>query len=100
MTMVADATPDLVGSNLAFHLNAGVDFVVVADPGTNGDTTGVLESYARDDAVRRVPSEEANPPSASELARGAAERGAEWVVPGRPEEFWWPRGESVCDVLA
>ena len=39
--------------------------------------------------------------SQTELARVAAdELGAEWIIPGTLEEVWWPRGESLKDVLA
>jgi hypothetical protein len=28
------------------------------------------------------------------------EHAADWVIPSRADEFWWPRGESLKDVLA
>jgi hypothetical protein len=99
MTMVVDATPELVAASLAFHLNAGVDYVVAADPGTDGRTTEVLESFSTD-VVRRLAVGAPARASATELARLAMEPGAEWVVPSRADEFWWPRGESLRDVLA
>ena len=37
----------------------------------------------------------------TELGRlGVAEHGADWVFSCPSEEFWWPRGESLKDVLA
>jgi hypothetical protein len=99
MTMVVDATPELVAANLAFHLNAGVDHVVAADPGTNAAATDVLESFSTH-VVRRLAVGAPDLPSATELARLAVESGAEWVIPSRSDEFWWPRGESLGDVLA
>ncbi len=39
--------------------------------------------------------------SLTELGRLAvAEYGADWVFAMAPDEFWWPRGESLKDVLA
>ena len=31
---------------------------------------------------------------------GVSEHGADWVVPSGSDEFWWPRGESLKDVLS
>jgi hypothetical protein len=99
MTMILDATPELVAASLAFHLNAGVAYVVAADPGTNAEATEVLESFPAD-IVRRLAVGAPDRPSATELARLATESGAEWVIPSRSDEFWYPRGESLRDVLA
>jgi hypothetical protein len=99
MTMVVDATPELVAASLAFHLNAGVDHVVAADPGTDVEVTEVLESFSAD-VVRRLAAGGPERASPSELARQAVQSGADWVIPSRSDEFWWPRGESLRDVLA
>jgi len=99
MTMIVGTKPELVSANLAFHLNAGVDYVVAADLGTDAAVTDVLESFSTD-VVRRLVVETPDRASATELARLAMEPGAEWVIPSRSGEFWWPRGESLTDVLA
>ena len=77
--------------------------VIAADPGTDDDATETLESYVRDGYVRRVPIDgaEAERTWRTDLARIAvAEHGADWVIPSTAREFWWPRGESLNDVLA
>jgi len=99
MTMVVDEAPELVAANLAFHLNVGVDRIVAADTGTHAGATEVLESFTTD-VVRRLAMGPQDRASATELARLAVQSGAEWVIPSRPDEFWWPRGESLKDVLA
>jgi hypothetical protein len=85
----------LLDAHLAFHLNAGVD-VVIADVSSAGEAAlETLEPYEQDGFVRRATG------SVNELARLAfAEHGAEWILPSDPDEFWWPRGESLKDVLA
>ena len=55
-----------------------------------------LERYEREGFVRR-----AGDASPTDLARLAVdELGADWLIPGRPDELWWPRGENLKDVLA
>lgn len=34
------------------------------------------------------------------LAAGEDDAGADWIIDARPGEFWWPRAESLKDVLA
>ena len=86
---------DLVDANLAFHLNAGVDFVIAAADARAEDVIEVLGSYVKGGHARLASG------SVTELGRlGVAEHGADWVFSCPSEEFWWPRGESLKDVLA
>lgn len=94
---------DIVGAQIAFHLSAGVDFVIAADQGSTDGTTEILESYEREGYLRRVTVEDGRPEGdwRTDLARMAvAEHGAEWVISGDVDEFWWPRGEGLADVFA
>ena len=102
MTIAVGDAADLLDAHLAFHLNTGVDFVVAADRGSQHGTTEILEAYARDGYVRRITAEGAGLAAGhTDMARLAvAEHGADWVIPGSADEFWWPRGESLKDVLA
>ena len=93
---------DVVGAQIAFHLNAGVDFVIAADRGSTDGTTEILESYAREGYLRRISvSDRPNEYQwRTDLARMAAtEHAADWVISSDVDEFWWPRGESLADVL-
>jgi len=81
---------------LAFHRSARVTAVVVADADPPSAAMDVLEPYVREGFVHR-----SSGVSASEAARMAvSELGADWVVPSTTEELWWPRAESLEDVLA
>jgi len=102
MTMVVADDPETLDPHLAFHLNAGVDHVLVVAPDARDGAAEVLESYAKGGHVRRVSARGAGAASShTDLARLAvAEHGADWVIPSTPREFWWPRGESLKDVLA
>ena len=103
MTLLARNEADILDAHLAFHLNAGVDFVVAIDNGSDDGTTEILRSYARDGYVDVT--RDAGDPEQSEwvtrLARRAAtEFGADWVINGDADEFWWPRGGSLKDVFS
>ena len=103
MTLLARNEADIVDAHLAFHLNAGVDFVVAIDNGSEDGTTEILESYARDGYVELTRDERDYKQGTwvSHMAqRAATEFGADWVINSDADEFWWPRGGSLKDVLA
>ena len=104
MTLLARDEADVVDSWLAFHLGAGADFVIATDNRSVDGTTDVLERYAREGHVHliREPGEDLRQNEwVTRMARLAAtEFGADWVINSDADEFWWPRGASLRDVLA
>jgi hypothetical protein len=104
MTLLARDEADVVGEQLAFHLNAGVDFVVAMDNLSEDGTTEILESYAKSGQLHLIRQDSEFLRQAdwiTELGRlAASEFGADWVIHSDADEFWWPRGESLKDVLA
>jgi hypothetical protein len=103
MTLLVRDEADIVDANIAFHLGAGVDFVVATDNRSVDGTTEILESYVRDGVLHliREPGEAyLQAEWVTRMARLAArEHGADWVINSDADEFWWPRGESLKDVL-
>jgi Glycosyl transferase family 2 len=103
MTLRTRDEADVVDAHIAFHLNAGVDFVIVTDHRSNDGTVDILEDYARQrylHLIREqgdVMDEGAWATRMSRLA--ATEFGADWVIPSDADEFWWPRGGSLKEVL-
>ncbi len=93
---------DVVDALVAFHLNAGVDFVVATDHLSADGTAEILESYERAGVLRLLrDTAEKITLRRSEMARlAAAEHGADWVLHCDGDEFWWPRGGSLREVLA
>jgi Glycosyl transferase family 2 len=103
MTLRARNEADILDAQLSFHLNAGVDFVVAIDNGSRDGTSEILESYARDGYVdvTHDATEYDEGGWVTKMARRAAtEFGADWVINSDADEFWWPRGGSLKDVLA
>jgi Glycosyl transferase family 2 len=103
MTLLVRDERDIVEDHLAFHLAAGVDEVIVTDHASTDGTEEVLARYERDGRVR-VLREPSGPFRQREwvtrMARLAAtEHGADWVVNSDVDEFWWPRGGLLSDVL-
>jgi hypothetical protein len=91
--VVARDDDDVLDAHLRFHLNAGVDLALVAG-GEHEASASILEPYVRSGHVVQVAG------AAAELARLASEHEADWILPADADEFWWPRGESLKDVLA
>ena len=103
MTLLARDEIDIVEEWLAFHLNAGADVVIATDNRSVDGTTEVLERYARSGHVHliREPGEDLRQNEwVTRMARLAAtDYGADWVINSDADEFWWPRGASLSEVL-
>jgi hypothetical protein len=103
MTLLARNEADILDAQLAFHLNAGVDYVVAIDNGSDDGTTEILESYVRDGHLdlTRDARDYNQPEWVTSMARRAAtEFDADWVINSDADEFWWPRGGDLKRVLA
>jgi hypothetical protein len=104
LTVLARDEADVVDAQISFHLNAGVDFVIATDNKSRDGTTEILEEYAGAGVVHliREPAEGLRQGEwVTRMARVAAtEYGADWVINSDADEFWWPRGGSLKDVLA
>jgi glycosyl transferase family 2 len=103
MTLLARDEIDVVDAWLAFHLNAGVDVVIATDNRSQDGTTEVLEEYERSGQVHliRESGEDLRQDEwVTRMARLAATQfGADWVINSDADEFWWPRGASLSEVL-
>ena len=102
LTLVVRDEVDVVDAQIAYHLSAGVDFVIATDHQSEDGTTDVLESYARQGLLHRIP--EHGPVREADwrthMARLAAtEYGADWVINTDADEFWVPRGGGLKEVL-
>jgi len=99
MTLLARDEADIVDTHLAYHLDAGVDFVIATDHRSQDGTSDILRSYERAGMLHRIyEGGEFTQQGAwqTRMARLAAtEYGADWVINSDADEFWWPRGRSL-----
>ena len=104
MTLLARDEADVVDAQIAFHLGAGVDFVVATDNRSEDATTEILERYARDGHLHliREPGEDLRQSEwVTRMAQLAAtEFAADWVLNTDADEFWWPRGGDFRALFA
>jgi hypothetical protein len=103
MTLLARDEADIVDAQIAFHLNAGVDFIIATDNRSADGTAEILEAHARDGHLHLIREEGEYLQQAEWVTRmaqlAASDFGADWLIHSDADEFWWPRGESLKDVL-
>jgi hypothetical protein len=103
LTVLARDEADVIDAQVAFHLNAGVDFIIATDNNSQDGTAEILEAYERDGVLHliREPAEGLRQGEwVTRMARLAAnDYGADWVINTDADEFWWPRGGSLKEVL-
>jgi Glycosyl transferase family 2 len=103
MTLLVRDEADIVNEQIAFHLDAGVDFVIATDNRSQDGTTEILERYASEDSLHliREPGEDLRQSEwVTRMARLAAtDFAADWVLNTDADEFWWPQDGGLGDVL-
>ena len=104
MTLLVRDEADIVDEQIAFHLVAGVDFVIATDNRSQDGTTEILERYEREGRlhlIREAGEDLRQSEWVTRMARLAAtDFGADWVLNADADEFWWPQGAGFADVLS
>jgi hypothetical protein len=96
-TLLVRDEADIVGAQIEYHLNAGVDFVIATDHESIDGTTEILEGFASLGVLRRLPVQGRvlEGPWRTRMSRVAAtEHGADWVINTDADEFW--TGSASC----
>ncbi len=104
MTLLVRDEADIVDAQIAYHLHAGVDFVVATDNRSQDATTEILERYARERVLHRIrePGDDLRQSEwVTRMARLAAtDYGADWILNTDADEFWHARGASLKELFA
>ena len=103
MTLLVRDEADIIRDHLDYHLGAGVDLVIATDHRSEDGTSEILSEYERAgvaQVTRRTDEFTQEHAWLSEMARLAASAyDADWVINSAADEFWFPRGGSLKDVL-
>ncbi len=103
MTLLVRDEAEIIDAQIAFHLNAGVDFVIATDNGSQDGTPEILESYVRDGYLLLLHEPVGVLRQAEWVTRmarlAATDFGADWVINSDADEFWWPRQGLLKEVF-
>lgn len=104
MTLLVRDEADIVEAQIAFHLHAGVDFIVATDNASRDGTGEILESYARAGYLHLIRESGENMQQGAWVTRmarlAATEFDADWVINSDGDEFWCSHGAPIKDVLS
>jgi Glycosyl transferase family 2 len=104
MTILARDEADIIDTQIAYHLHAGVDFIVATDNGSRDGTRAIFESYARAGYLHLLDEDSDDMQQGEWVTRmarlAATEFGADWVINSDADEFWCSHGAPIKAVLA
>jgi len=105
MTLLLRDEEDILEDLVAFHLSRGVDFIVATDNLSRDRTPLILERYRRLGVMQVIQERRDDYMQHAWVTRmariAATEHGADWVINGDADEFWFPDagGAGLKDVL-
>jgi hypothetical protein len=103
MTLLVRDEADIVSSNIDFHLDQGVDFIIAMDNLSVDGTTEILRAYERRGVlhyIHQADDDYAQHCWVTTMARLAyAEFAADWVINNDADEFWYPEHGDLKQVL-
>lgn len=103
MTLLARDEADIIGDNLSFHLEQGVDHAVVIDNGSIDGTRDILADYERGGAITVIDEPQQDYQQGVWMTKAALmardELSADWVLNNDADEFWVARNGTLKDII-
>ena len=103
MTLLVRDEDDIIASNIDFHLDQGVDFIIATDNLSVDGTTDILRSYERKGVLHYIHQSDDDFSQGrwvTHMARLACvDYNADWVINNDADEFWWPEQGDFKAVL-
>jgi hypothetical protein len=103
MTLLVRDEADIVSSNIDFHLDQGVDFIIAMDNLSVDGTTDILRAYELRGVlhyIHQADDDYAQYRWVTNMARLAcAQFAADWVINNDADEFWCPEHGDLKQVL-
>ena len=103
LTLLCRDEADILESMLRFHLAQGVDRIIATDNGSIDGSLEILQRFERRGQLTLLQEAEHTHDQAvwvTQMARLAAEMGADWVINSDADEFWWPQRGNLNSSLA
>jgi len=103
MTLLVRDEEDIIEQNIQYHLNNGVDFIVVTDNLSVDGTTDILHKYEREGVLHYIhePNDDYNQTAwVTRMTKLSVEQfRADWIIHSDADEFWWPESGDIKAVL-
>ncbi|MFA6149240.1 MAG: methyltransferase domain-containing protein [bacterium] len=104
MTLLVRDEADIVRNNILFHLNSGVDHIVVTDNNSCDGTVEILEEFVREGVVDLIHQPEHGYHQGRWVTSMAAfardKLGADWIINADADEFWNAQAGDLKSLIA
>jgi hypothetical protein len=103
MTLLCRDEADIIESTIQFHLDQGVDHLIVTDNGSVDGTREIISDFLGTGRVSLIDEPEHNHDQAIWVTRmasiGIEQWHADWIIHGDADEFWWPACGDLKQIL-
>jgi hypothetical protein len=104
LTLLVRNEEDILRENILFHLNMGVDRIIVTDNGSIDGTIDILREFENQGILDLIFEEEDDYSQSKWVTRMAEiathKYHADWIINSDADEFWWPAENNLKYVLS